>query len=211
MQNIDALEATIRYDVGCDSRSGRLDRWRVRLTDLQGRVVEDSNFESWMGGGVGTFATLAIGEELHWRHWLDLRSYVKPPPSGIYTLQLIHTDSYIASEPILDGLIVWTSEPIRVRVENQSPLNYSITSFRLLCICFVAGIVLVLKQLRTMRRQNSAGTLKTAGNPFRRDLLSLSLIFILIASWLCDSWHMKTDIMRNQPDSKADWSIRVED
>jgi hypothetical protein len=173
-------------------------RFRVRLLDLNGRVVEDSNFRSFgMGGGIGRSGELKPGDDPFWNYGIDLRSYVKPPPSGLYTLQLIHGTGHIVEEPNLDGLIVWTSDPIKVQVENRVPSNLPIAPVPLLVIGFVMGLVLVRKRVHVRDKTTF------------RDLLYLGLVLSFILGWFGHSFYLRSEISKNQPDAEADWSIRV--
>ena len=109
----------VRLQHGGDYRGGRLERWRIVLTDEQGRTAGDSNFLSIMGGGKSSVVGLNYGQAGEYEPEMDLRAYVAPPKSGKYSLQVLyHNDAEIAGETDLAGLIITQSAPIAVSVQG---------------------------------------------------------------------------------------------
>jgi hypothetical protein len=213
IENVDVDKETVHLDEGCDDRSGRRTRWRIHLTDEHGQRAPDANFGIFgMGGGIGTGGALAFGEKGSWGNWLDARSYVAPPSSGRYQLQLVHAVSHgddIADEPDLTGLIVLKSEPINVIV-TRPPLVGTISVVPLLVILGIAGLWSGLGIVRRLRRK--PGDASSSVAPFSwRDAVAFVLVAGLAVGWWCDSRYLAGQVRASQRDQDADWTMRLAD
>jgi len=208
-RNVDVEEKTLHLTMGGDYRSGRSERWRVHLTDTVGRRVEDSNFMSWHGGGILHGRELKAGETTESPLHLDARSYVKPPASGRYMLQVVHSDSYIVDEPNLVGMIVWSSEPVAVIVRNHGVASYPVSAIPLAWIVGIGGLIAAAIQIRRRRTNGPDGKPPSFQLPGWRTILPLCLIVILIAGWLIDSYLLRAKISRIRPDRDAEWTMQL--
>jgi hypothetical protein len=113
--NRDVNSAVFQVQSGGDYRSGRLERWRVELTDAAGKVVPPSRFYSGIGGGMAWMRNLGPGESFPAA--LTLLHYCAPLIPGEYQMRVFYHDSQsIASLTNNDGLIVASSAPQSLRV-----------------------------------------------------------------------------------------------
>jgi hypothetical protein len=199
--NVDAGREAVHFTRGGDYRGGRRERWRVVLTDEQGRVVRDSNFASFIGGGIASVGPFAFGETDADGHAFDLRRYVAPDRSGRYQLQFVfHNELDLASEPDLAGLIVTKSQPIDVliQVPVQNKLRPGVQA---LIAILAAAFALTL--ITTLSNRWQTGKMAIA----RRDIIwNCVLLAVALGAWQGDRyWQAK--IASLQDDSKAKWSL----
>lgn len=146
--NVDVGKEPVMFTHGGDYRGGRLERWRIELTDERGRLVRECNFLSYMGGGIYSVGPLNYGQTERGSTELDMREYVSPPRSGKYFLQVVyHNDQCIAGESDISGLIVTRSQPIAVTIKgtDNSPLQ-GVQSGTQVAIAIIAasGIMLLV-------------------------------------------------------------------
>ena len=200
--NRDVEEEPAYFVFGGDNSGGRRERWRVLLTDEEGRAVGDSNFASLVvrGGGIFSFGPLSIGESGGQEVRFDLRRYVSPPKSGKYQLQVLYHNSYrIADEPDHTGLIVMKSQPIAVWVDNPASERR-----------WVFGPELVPMLAIAVAGAGLAGAARVRGKRLaRRDLVWAGLITCVVFSFWLDHCHQLQRIADLQPDAEAQWSIRL--
>lgn len=204
LKNIDPLPISLTN--GGDYRSGRQTRWRVELTDTRGRrsrPLPDANFPLFgMGGGISGFGPVEPGKVINEHGYtLDARSYVHLPASGKYQLQLIYAEEEIASEPDLEGLIVWRSKPLPVIVENLTPEFENRFSAVPLLAVLVIGLIVVLQS----RTSKSGAGLNV------RDWIALTLLIGIALGWLIDSQLQQREIRNVRPDAKTQWTIKAAD
>jgi len=135
---------------------------------------------------------------------------VSPPPSGIYQLRVLHANEDIAHEPDLDGLIVWQSDPVKVRVVNRLPpdgRNFASTPVLVLLTITATclGIAALWQRWRTNRDQ-AASVRWSIG---WRDGLALALLLLLASGWQFDSQRMSQKYVGVRQDEFAPWSLEV--
>jgi hypothetical protein len=212
VQNVDVEGEEFEYTNGCDDRSGRRTRWRVHLTDDHGQRVADSNYDliGWggEGGGIGTFGVLKRGEKGDWNNWLEIRKYVSPPRSGIYQLQVIHSNEDIAHEPDLDGLIVWSSEPMSVGVGNFTwPESRGFSILPLGSVLILITVVFGISAWRLFLRRRISRQVTSQFFTWR-DGFALVIVTLLMVSWQYDRRQSSRQIYGVVPDVNAAWSMR---
>lgn len=205
LKNVD--DEAIGFSRGGDYRGGRSERWRVHLIDEAGHQVGDSNFLSLMGGGLIGGLHLKPGETYDSPFWIDARSYVRPPKSGRYTLQLVHTQSHIADEPDLTGMIVWKSDPVPVIVHNQDMDGYPVSAIPLVFLIAIGMVAMSVHERRVRRLAGSQG--EQAGKGHWRKFLPATILLILIAAWFGDSYRLRMQIEEKLPDSEASWTMKL--
>ena len=196
--NVDARRAAPNFQRGGDYRGGRLERWRVVLTDARGGQVKDSNFVWFHGGGISSYGPLEYGATADWPYDVDLRRYTAPPRSGKYQLQLFyHNDRSIAGEPDLTGLIVCRSEPLWVEVANPNDprgLAWPAGLTPLLALAGACGLLL-------------AASARWRARLSWRDWVWCAAILALGLGYYADCQYHATAIANLLPDAKAEWSI----
>lgn len=197
IQNNHPAQREMWWTLGGDYRGGRSERWRIELTDLQGKRVHDSNFSSWLGGGILHPNKVAYGAETPTTQ-LYARAFVSPPASGRYRMQVIHSHDYIAGEPDLEGLMVWKSDPTDVIVENHdSALHRRMTIVPLfLILAVVIGFF--------VRRGKVA-------RPAWRDWIAVGLAVGLAVGWFLDVQHLRRKAEPYRWDTTANWTLRLAD
>ncbi len=113
--NADSENETIQFTRGGDYRSGRQARWRVEARDAAGKVFPERPQLGGMGGGLVNEGELAPGAR--WKTSLRMESYVPALPPGRYSIRVLYHDSVcIADEADIDGLIVFSCDPITLTV-----------------------------------------------------------------------------------------------
>ncbi len=202
LENVDLEQQDVAYHNGGDYRGGRPERWRIVLTDEKERTIEDSNFISFMGGGISSLGPMKFGEKHEFT--LDARSYVAPPPTGRYTLQLFHSPDYLADEPDLAGLIVWESQPVQVNVTNPTTLDQRYVLLRFFAIVGMAVAVVVIPLLIRRRPVANASRKKSS---LVRDLVALAVIVLLAIGWSLDTDQQKLTNFRSLPDAHSSWTM----
>jgi len=200
--NVDVEMEPCWLTQGCDDRSGRHERWRVHLTNQNGVLMEDANFGGFgMGGGIGRIGMLRHGEVVNWRYRIDVRSYVKPPPSGRYTLELVHAEERIVGERNLAGKHVWKSEPVQVIVHNYQETSKWVAIIppcAILVAALLTGLLALVSGYRTARRWFQL-----------RDWLALTTVALLAFVWSIDIFYMKHVIAQNTSDRHAAWTMEL--
>jgi hypothetical protein len=200
--NVDAERQPVHFTRGGDYRGGRRERWRAVLTDSRGRRVRESNFMSFMGGGIASLGPFEFGASDQDGHAFDLRRYVAPTRSGKYQLQLVyHNEVDIASDPDLDGLIVTRSEPIDVVIRVPANGRRLSPGFQSLLAVLAASALLTAAIVASNRRRSPPTVLAL------RDMAWLCLLIaVAIGVWLDDRyWTQRIGDLT--PDADASWSI----
>jgi hypothetical protein len=212
--NVDVGQESVQLKHGGDYRGGRLERWRIELTDEQGRRVRDSNFFPGMGGGIFSVGPLKPGETERYPAKMDLRDYVAPPRSGKYSLRVVyHNDLCIADETDIAGLIVMRSEPITVFIQNDNDPFQGVQSGNQMALAIVAacGIMLLVARMSGVRTAPVTAVNALESHPHlrrtlpRRDLWWCGML-LLIAAGLWIHYHWQVRAMRGN-DSNARWWI----
>jgi hypothetical protein len=90
LKNVDAEKSSVYLSPTTDYRSGRLPKWRIVLTNADGKEVPVRGSLSWHGGGILHTTTLKPGET--WDTTLPMASYVQYPPPGKYRLKVLFSD-----------------------------------------------------------------------------------------------------------------------
>jgi hypothetical protein len=220
--NADIGKESALFKNGGDSRGGRSERWRVVLSDEQGRHVADSNFNPMMGGGLCQVGPLRCGDA-EGPFALDLRRYVAPPRSGKYQLQVLyHNQRSIASEQDLTGLIVSKSEPIWVTVHNLDEAESRQLGMRphpALAILAACALLFASSLLRPAspsqpQREGYADAKQTVSTRLkisRRDWCwSVLIVAVALGFWI-DHQRQEKRIARTYEDAKARWTITHSD
>jgi hypothetical protein len=198
--NIDEGQQPVHFTRGGDYRGGRRERWRAVLTDERGRTVRDSNFQSFIGGGLASLGPFAFGETDPDGHAFDLRRYVAPARSGKYRLQLFyHNELDLAAEPDMTGLIVTKSDPLDVTItvpaRNSwlSPGGQSLLAI-LAAATLLAGITMIGNRKLSMR-----------------DIIwTCLLVAVAVGVWQGGRyWDHR--IAALSPDADSSWSISLAD
>lgn len=213
VKNCDVEKESVHFFDGGDDRGGRRERWRFVLRDEQGRSVRDSNYCPMMGGGVGGFGPLKYDEAANRFNFFDLRRYLAPPPTGNYQLQAIYHNSVgIASEPDVSGLIVTTSEPVPVVIENRTPAVASPKRVHVgpVLAVFAAGGALFGASWfsRSLARQRGADGRGGNHLSLTRDILWAALVTGVTLMMSVDQYRQTSQMIDLRPDAQADWSIR---
>lgn len=221
--NLDVGMEAVRFAEGMDDRGGRRERWRMLLTDEQGRPVADSNFNPMMGGGIGGVGPLEYGKTGDWTNVFDLRRYVAPPRSGKYQLQVFyHNEVSIAGEQDLTGLIVSKSEPIWVTVHNQDEAearHWPLRPHPALAILAACGLLIASSLIRPAspsraQTDSNADAQPTASRSLRiarRDLCWGVLIVVVALGFWLDHRRQERRFERSHEDAKAMWTITSAD
>jgi hypothetical protein len=198
--NVDAGQQPVHFTRGGDYRGGRRERWRAVLTDQHGRAVRDSNYQSFIGGGIASIGPFAFGEVDENRHAFDLRRYVAPPRSGNYRLQLFyHNELNLADEPDLTGLIVTKSEPLDVMISvpaRNRGLAPGVQS--LLAILVAAGLLAAITAIANKRLSI-------------RDIVWTCLIVAVAIGVWQGGRYWDNRIAMLSPDADSSWSISTSD
>lgn len=198
--NVDRERQCVDLKMGGDDLSGRHDRWRVHLFDESGQQVPDSLFLFvWNQGTLQSIGPLDYGDA--WPVWLDPRNYVKPPASGRYHLQLVHSRHSIADVPDLTGMIVLKSEPIAVIVTNRDEYKLFRAILPQVCVIGIAMVVAVAVSIYNLLHNRPL--------PSRRDKIAFSIVLALATAWLIASWGQNKALLRLQADRDADWSMEL--
>lgn len=202
VRNRDAERRAWSMHCGGDYRSGRLERWRVELTDERGERVLPSNFVSFHFGGIGTTQKIEFGESTKWNYVMDPRRYVGPPPTGRYQLQLFHSNGDISDEYDTTGLIVWKSEPVWVDVVNHDEATFDATLIRLGVTMLLALGALGIGYWFTPRSAES----DSRPIPWI-DMAFCALVVGLSIGWWFDGRHLRDYLARLQPDAEKNWTM----
>ena len=197
--NVDVRRAAPNLQRMGNYRGGRLERWRVVLTDARGRQVRDSNSVSFgRTGGLFSYGPLEYGETAECPYDVDLRCYVGPPRSGKYELQLFyHNDRLIADDADLTGLIACQSQPLWIEVTNPNDprgLEWPAGLSTFLALAGACGLLLVATAWWRSRLS-------------WRDGVWCGMILIAAAAYYADSQYHATALAELSPDVKAEWSI----
>lgn len=200
--NVDAEREPCYLTQGCDDRGTRHDRWRVHLTNSRGELMQDVN--CWPGmGGIGSFGMLPYGNKVHWVYRINPLDYVRSPPSGKYSLVLVHAEEPIASDRNMTGRIVWQSKPVPVIVENLSLSSKWVSArlpFAILVATLIVGCVAVV-------RRYFWPSVRPLLN--RRDWFALTIVALLAAGWCGGVFLMKLHLEKSEIDFQGSWTMRL--
>jgi hypothetical protein len=203
--NVDVGKQPVHVTRGGDYRGGRRERWRAVLTDARGREVRESNFMSFLGGGIASLGPFEFGATDQEGHAIALRRYVAPTRSGKYKLQLVyHNEVDIASDPDLDGLIVTRSEPIDVVIRVPASGAALRPGFQAM-IAILAASALLTAAIVASNRQRSPPTVLAV-----RDIVWICLLIaVAVGVWMDDRyWTQRIGDLT--PDADASWSIAID-
>lgn len=113
--NGDPGNETIEFTEGGNYRSGRQARWRVEARNAAGNLFPERAQLDGTGGGLFNEGELASGAR--WKTSLRMESFVAALPPGQYSIRILYHDSVcIADEADVDGLILFSSDPITLTV-----------------------------------------------------------------------------------------------
>ena len=203
--NVDVKKEAVYFFQGGDYRGGRRERWQLVLTDKRGRRVTRSNFDPFLGGGLGSLDyRLPAGQSAHDEYGMDLRRYVAPARSGHYFLQAFcHNHLDLAAEDDLKGLIMGTSQLIPVTVTNphDRPPQWFAAEIRPMWAILAAGTLLLATGVRWSGRRLPRVAVRDA-------VWSLVLAAVVLGYWL-DHRHQSHTISRLHPDWKALWTLHL--
>jgi hypothetical protein len=116
LTNLDVDRAEVQFTDGGDYRGGRQARWRLEVTDREGRVLPARPPLGSEFGGLYREDTLRYGES--WATELNIGSFVRIEAPGKYKIRVLYHDHVaIADCDDVAGLIVSTSLPIDLTVE----------------------------------------------------------------------------------------------
>ena len=192
--NVDIDRERCHLTQNGDDRGARHERWRVHLTNSSGELMEDARDPWGNMGGLARWGMLEFGEVVDWRYEINAQKYVKAPPSGNYTLELLHAEEFLADDREMTGRIVWKSAPVPVIVEDLS-LPSKWHSLRLPLV--IVAVVLLIVCVAAIR-----GWLQ------RRDVIALTLIALLAASWVGHSFWLKQRFEQEGRKPEATWTMR---
>jgi hypothetical protein len=203
LQNVDEERVSFLFYDGGDDRTGRRERWRIDLIDEHGRVADSNYLWLGMGGGIAGLHDLQYGEEGRRQNALNIRKYLAPPRSGVYSLRVsYHNERNLAGPTILDGLIYSQSAPLRVRVHNpEDPATVNQRSYIPATVATLAALLAIGSLFVARRRQ-----------PRRlawRDLIWGAAIAAVALLWQCDQWHQARELRRLRPDEETLWRIEA--
>ena len=172
--------------------------WRVLLINDRGELMKE--IEPALEHLPFDSTIMLYGEKIG-GYELDARSYVKPPPSGRYTLQLIYDHDQSLVNADLSQRIVWKSEPVKVVVMNRtltSQWEAVVTPNVILCSTMTAILGL---GILTYRRRVS---------PRICDWLALAMLALFATSWSLDLFRIKDEIAERTEPANSAWSMRLE-
>jgi hypothetical protein len=196
--NVDAEKQPVHFTRGGDYRGGRRERWRATLTDEWGRAVRDSNFQSWIGGGIASLGPFEFGAVDADGHAFDLRRYVAPARSGKYRLQLFyHNQLNLADEPDMTGLIVMKSKPLDVVI--SVPARNKGLSPGLQTLLAIAAAAALLAGISYVANKKLS---------IRDIVWACLLVAVALGVWL-DGRYWENQIARLSPDADSSWSIAL--
>jgi len=197
--NQDVGHEVVQFTSGGDYRGGRNERWRFHLTDRRGRTVRDSRFTPQGGGGVYAVGPLRHSTASDHAYGFDLRTYLAPPTSGHYQLQVFyHNEQCIADEPDLTGLVVAKSDPVAVIVHNPADRLLSSKILAPAAVMALAGALLAF----------SIGRARRIG--WRDWLWFATLVAISIGFWMDERRQFRA-LAALLPDQFAEWSITADE
>jgi hypothetical protein len=118
--NTDPERLPIQFMFGGDGRGGRPARWRIEGVDEHGKKLAIEPRRSAIGGGLYRIGPLQGEESFEIK--LELRSFVKIPEPGEYTLRVLYHNSVtIADMEDITGLIVCESRLFKLKVVKAPP------------------------------------------------------------------------------------------
>lgn len=199
VENVDVDGARVNY---FQQGGEDYEKWKVRLTNEHGVLVEEAKFTPIYFPLRPTEqkpirdATTVVSKYFY----LDARSYLRPPPTGRYELELFFSDRQIAYESDFSYRMFWKSEPVAVIVTNRTHDS----KWKLLIVPL--GIILL-----------TIGTLVTAcvaslAQRIRlqwKDWLALAIIALLSAGWALSVDRLHSQIEWTSGDKNADWSMTL--
>jgi hypothetical protein len=197
--NVDSGKEPVHFTRGGDYRGGRRERWRAVLTDAFGRPVRDSNYQSFIGGGIASLGPFAFGETDLDGHSFDLRRYVAPSRSGRYRLQLFyHNELNLADEPDMTGLIVTKSDPLDVIITVPARAGLPAGVQSLLAILAAAGLLAAITAIANKKLS------------IRDIVWTCLLVAVAIGVWQ-GGRYWDNRIAMLSPDADSSWSISLSD
>ena len=211
IQNNDPEKREIWWTLGGDYRGGRSERWRIELTDRRGERVPDSNFTSFLGGGILHPEKIGFGAQTSPTN-LYARAFVSPPKSGRYRMQVLHAGEYIATDPDLEGIMVWKSEPVDVIVENRGfARQRRMALMPLLSVLIGSGILSVVGYFRGRYAPGASVNARNNWRPDWRAMFAVGLVLGLAVGWYLDVALLQRRIEAVRPDTHSDWTLRLAD
>lgn len=123
LKNTDIEKKTFSISPTSDYRSGRLPKFRIALTNEQGKELPPRPRFEANGGGILQSYDLKPGET--WDTTLNLRGYVEPLLPGKYKLQVLYSDrEHLVEEKDISKLVYCRSKVIDFEV-RKLPLKIS--------------------------------------------------------------------------------------
>lgn len=181
--------------------------WWLQLRDAQGRPMAglDTEVVPWEGG-LSSSGMLRPDTAEDNDFLLNARKHVKPPPTGKYSLVVVHADSPIVNDDDLAGRIYWQSASVPVIVENHALASkWELIRLPLAIVALVLLGCLILVASKTLRPASSTSPLWFNA----RDQFAIATISLVTAGWACDIYLMKDGIEKSGLDMESSWTMRL--
>jgi hypothetical protein len=120
LKNVDEEKTAVVIAFGGNYRTGRLARWRFEVRDSRGKLLPQRDWEATRGGGMFMVRGLDYGKT--WTASLPMGNYIKITQPGEYTVRILYHDRQtIADLDDVDGLIMCSSKPFKLKVARAVP------------------------------------------------------------------------------------------